>query len=63
MRLSGRRWECLCGGQAEGSETEMVWTCEETGRRRPSEEDLAQLHLIEDMTLDRKEWRSRIKIE
>ncbi|KAG5598115.1 hypothetical protein H5410_039347 [Solanum commersonii] len=52
----------LCGGQAEGSETEMVWTCEETGRRRPSEEDLAQLHLTEDMTLDRKEWRLRIKV-
>ncbi|KAG5591785.1 hypothetical protein H5410_042299 [Solanum commersonii] len=26
-------------------------------------EDLAQLHLTEDMTLDRKEWRSRIKVE
>ncbi|KAG5575998.1 hypothetical protein H5410_056132 [Solanum commersonii] len=24
--------------------------------------DLAQLHLTEDMTLDRKEWRSRIKV-
>ncbi|KAG5600776.1 hypothetical protein H5410_032146 [Solanum commersonii] len=27
----------LCCGQAEGSETEMVWTYEETVRRRPSE--------------------------
>ncbi|KAG5619742.1 hypothetical protein H5410_004960, partial [Solanum commersonii] len=26
-------------------------------------QDLAQLHLTEDMTLDRKEWRSRIKVE
>ncbi|KAG5590019.1 hypothetical protein H5410_040533 [Solanum commersonii] len=25
-------------------------------------QDLAQLHLTEDMTLDRKEWRSRIKV-
>jgi len=25
--------------------------------------DLAQLHITEDMTLDRKEWRSRIKVE
>ncbi|KAG5615096.1 hypothetical protein H5410_014920, partial [Solanum commersonii] len=77
----------LCGGQAEGSETEMVWTCEEMGhepeggvrvgcrvqrrgRGRPKNfwgevirSDLAQLHLTEDMTLDRKEWRSRIKVE
>ncbi|KAG5604424.1 hypothetical protein H5410_025916 [Solanum commersonii] len=78
----------LCGGQAEGSETEMVWTCEESGRRRlrrceglvvegtrrgrgrPKKywgevirQDLAQLHLTEDMTLDRKEWRSHIKVE
>ncbi|KAG5614785.1 hypothetical protein H5410_014609 [Solanum commersonii] len=48
--------------KAREARTEMVWTCEETGHRRPSEEDLAQLHLIEDMTLDRKEWRSRIKV-
>ncbi|KAG5592657.1 hypothetical protein H5410_043171 [Solanum commersonii] len=26
-------------------------------------QDLAQLHLTEDMTLDKKEWRSRIKVE
>ncbi|KAG5630824.1 hypothetical protein H5410_002541 [Solanum commersonii] len=26
-------------------------------------QDMAQLHIIEDMTLDRKEWRSRIKVE
>ncbi|KAG5616962.1 hypothetical protein H5410_016786 [Solanum commersonii] len=26
-------------------------------------EDLAQLHLTEDMTLDRNEWRPRIKVE
>ncbi|KAG5613275.1 hypothetical protein H5410_024556 [Solanum commersonii] len=26
-------------------------------------QDLAQFHLTEDMTLDRKEWRSRIKVE
>ncbi|WMV16256.1 hypothetical protein MTR67_009641 [Solanum verrucosum] len=26
-------------------------------------QDLAQLHITEDMTLDRKEWRSRIKVE
>ncbi|KAG5585499.1 hypothetical protein H5410_045933 [Solanum commersonii] len=39
------------------------------GRGRPKKywgevirQDLAQLHLTEDMTLDRKEWRSRIKI-
>ncbi|KAG5590522.1 hypothetical protein H5410_041036 [Solanum commersonii] len=38
------------------------------GRGRPKKywgevirQDLAQLHLTEDMTLDRKEWRSRIK--
>ncbi|KAG5629582.1 hypothetical protein H5410_001299 [Solanum commersonii] len=87
--IKGEGGSSLCGGQAEGSKTEIVWTCEETGRRRPSEEvrgvgcrgtrrgrgrpkkywgevirqDLAQLHLIEDMTLDRKEWRSRIKVE
>ncbi|KAG5601747.1 hypothetical protein H5410_033117 [Solanum commersonii] len=24
---------------------------------------MAQLHITEDMTLDRKEWRSRIKVE
>ncbi|KAG5628180.1 hypothetical protein H5410_013398 [Solanum commersonii] len=57
---------------------EMVWTCEEAaerpegtrrGRGRPKKywgevirQDLAQLHLIEDMTLDRKEWRSSIKV-
>ncbi|KAG5599851.1 hypothetical protein H5410_031221 [Solanum commersonii] len=67
----------------------MVWTCEKTVRRCPSEEvrgagyrgyakgrgrpkkscgevirqDLAQLHITENMTLDRKEWRSRIKVE
>ncbi|KAG5585655.1 hypothetical protein H5410_046089 [Solanum commersonii] len=88
----GKGGSGLCGGQAEGSKTEMVWTCEETGRRRPSEkvrgvgcrgyaegtqrgrgrpkkyrgevirQDLAQLHLTEDMTLDRKEWRSHIKV-
>ncbi|KAG5632599.1 hypothetical protein H5410_004316 [Solanum commersonii] len=28
----------LYGGQTEGSETEMVWTCEDTVRRHPSEE-------------------------
>ncbi|KAG5604823.1 hypothetical protein H5410_026315 [Solanum commersonii] len=40
------------------------------GRGRPKKywgevirQDLAQLHLTEDMTLDRKEWRSRIKVE
>ncbi|KAH0760290.1 hypothetical protein KY290_023783 [Solanum tuberosum] len=40
------------------------------GRGRPRKyweevirQDLAQLHIIEDMTLDRKEWRSRIKVE
>ncbi|KAG5569861.1 hypothetical protein H5410_059627, partial [Solanum commersonii] len=37
-RLSGKGGSGLCGGQAEGSETEMIWTCEEMGRRRPSEE-------------------------
>ncbi|KAG5602889.1 hypothetical protein H5410_034259 [Solanum commersonii] len=62
----------------KGSKIEMIWTCEETVRRRPSEEgtrrgrgrpkkfwrevirqDLAQLHITEDMTLDRKECSSR----
>ncbi|KAG5598547.1 hypothetical protein H5410_029917 [Solanum commersonii] len=40
------------------------------GRGRPNKywgevirQDLAQLHLTDDMTLDRKEWRSRIKVE
>ncbi|KAG5611191.1 hypothetical protein H5410_022472, partial [Solanum commersonii] len=40
------------------------------GRGRPKKywgevirQDLAQLHLTEDMTLDRKEWRSRMKVE
>ncbi|KAG5619034.1 hypothetical protein H5410_018858 [Solanum commersonii] len=40
------------------------------GRGRPKKywgevirQDLAQLHLTEDMTLDRKEWRSCIKVE
>ncbi|KAG5591582.1 hypothetical protein H5410_042096 [Solanum commersonii] len=40
------------------------------GRGRPKKywgevirQDLAQLHLTKDMTLDRKEWRSRIKVE
>ncbi|KAG5629018.1 hypothetical protein H5410_000735 [Solanum commersonii] len=55
---------------------QMVWTCEEAGaaprrgRGRPKKywgevirQDLVQLHLTEDMTLDRKEWRSRIKVE
>ncbi|KAG5584098.1 hypothetical protein H5410_044532 [Solanum commersonii] len=39
------------------------------GRGRPKKywgevirQDLAQLHLTEDMTLDRKEWRARIKV-
>ncbi|KAG5606742.1 hypothetical protein H5410_028234 [Solanum commersonii] len=39
------------------------------GRGRPRKywgevirQDLAQLHITEDMTLDRKEWRSRIKV-
>ncbi|KAG5598551.1 hypothetical protein H5410_029921 [Solanum commersonii] len=39
------------------------------GRGRPKKyweevirQDLAMLHITEDMTLDRKEWRSRIKI-
>ncbi|KAG5586098.1 hypothetical protein H5410_046532 [Solanum commersonii] len=39
------------------------------GRGRPKKywgevirQDLAQLHLTEDITLDRKEWRSRIKV-
>ncbi|KAG5613725.1 hypothetical protein H5410_013549 [Solanum commersonii] len=79
----------LCGGQAEGSEIEMVWTCEERsvsfplrrceglvvegtrrGRGRPKKywgevirQDLAQLRITEDMTLDRKEWRLRIKVK
>ncbi|KAG5595319.1 hypothetical protein H5410_036551 [Solanum commersonii] len=40
------------------------------GRSRPKRywgevirQDLAQLHITEDMALDRKEWRSRIKVE
>ncbi|KAG5582302.1 hypothetical protein H5410_052929, partial [Solanum commersonii] len=40
------------------------------GRGRPKKywgevirQDMAQLHITEDMTLDRKEWRSRIKVE
>ncbi|KAG5613703.1 hypothetical protein H5410_013527, partial [Solanum commersonii] len=40
------------------------------GRGRPKKywgevirQDLAQLHLTEDMTLDKKEWRSRIRVE
>ncbi|WMV09787.1 hypothetical protein MTR67_003172 [Solanum verrucosum] len=40
------------------------------GRGRPKKywgevirQDLAQLHITEDMTRDRKEWRSRIKVE
>ncbi|WMV15276.1 hypothetical protein MTR67_008661 [Solanum verrucosum] len=40
------------------------------GRGRPKKywgevirQDLAQFHITEDMTLDRKEWRSRIKVE
>ncbi|KAG5586384.1 hypothetical protein H5410_046818 [Solanum commersonii] len=40
------------------------------GRGRPKKfwgevmrQDLTQLYIIEDMTLDRKEWRSRIKVE
>ncbi|KAG5616451.1 hypothetical protein H5410_016275 [Solanum commersonii] len=40
------------------------------GRGRPKKywgevirQDLTQLHLTDDMTLDRKEWRSRIKVE
>ncbi|KAG5586470.1 hypothetical protein H5410_046904 [Solanum commersonii] len=37
-KLKGEGGSGLCGGQAEGSETEMVWTCEETMHRRPSEE-------------------------
>ncbi|KAG5610287.1 hypothetical protein H5410_021568, partial [Solanum commersonii] len=70
---SGEGGSGLCGGQDEGSETEMIWTCKEAGmtprrgRGRPKKywgevirQDLAQLHLTEDMTLDRKEWRSRI---
>ena len=40
------------------------------GRGRPKKywgevirQDMAQLHITEDMTLDRKEWRSRIRVE
>ncbi|KAG5620031.1 hypothetical protein H5410_005249 [Solanum commersonii] len=40
------------------------------GRGRPKKywgevirQDMAQLHITKDMTLDRKEWRSRIKVE
>ncbi|KAG5612483.1 hypothetical protein H5410_023764 [Solanum commersonii] len=40
------------------------------GRGRPKKywgevirQDMAQLHITEDMTLNRKEWRSRIKVE
>ncbi|KAG5586651.1 hypothetical protein H5410_047085 [Solanum commersonii] len=40
------------------------------GRGRPKKylgevirQDMAQLHITEDMTIDRKEWRSRIKVE
>ncbi|KAG5616252.1 hypothetical protein H5410_016076 [Solanum commersonii] len=32
-------------------------------RRCADSSDLTQLHITEDMTLDRKEWRSRIKVE
>ncbi|KAG5602784.1 hypothetical protein H5410_034154 [Solanum commersonii] len=59
MRLSGRRWEWppwWTRGRGE-----MVWTYEEAAQMR--RQDLAQLHIIEDMTLDRKKWRSRIKVE
>ncbi|KAG5597751.1 hypothetical protein H5410_038983 [Solanum commersonii] len=38
----------------------MKRRCEDAPVRR---QDLAQLHITEDMTLDRKEWRSRIKVE
>ncbi|KAG5596110.1 hypothetical protein H5410_037342 [Solanum commersonii] len=58
------------------SKTPQVRRCEggrrgcRRGRGRPKKywgevirQDLAQLHITEDMTLDRKEWRSRIKVE
>ncbi|KAG5593906.1 hypothetical protein H5410_035138 [Solanum commersonii] len=32
-------------------------------RRRPDALDMAQLQLIENMTLDQRVWRSRIRIE
>ncbi|KAG5611910.1 hypothetical protein H5410_023191 [Solanum commersonii] len=49
-------------------EARLRWFGHRRGRGRPKKywgevirQDLAQLHLTEDMTLDRKEWRSRIK--
>ncbi|KAG5576666.1 hypothetical protein H5410_056800, partial [Solanum commersonii] len=52
--------------RCEGLVVEGTWK----GRGRPKKywgevirQDLAQFHLTEDMTLDRKEWRSRIRVE
>ncbi|KAG5593483.1 hypothetical protein H5410_043997 [Solanum commersonii] len=43
------------------SEAEMVWTCEKAGVG--AQAGLGSASPYRDMTLDRKEWRSRIKVE
>ncbi|KAG5611654.1 hypothetical protein H5410_022935 [Solanum commersonii] len=57
-------WTCEEAGQSAQREGTR------RGRGRPKKywgevirQDMAQLHITEDMTLDRKEWRSRIKVE
>ncbi|KAG5611019.1 hypothetical protein H5410_022300 [Solanum commersonii] len=88
MRISGISGSGLCGGQNKGSETEMVWTCEEEmhrpvtrreklaiegtmrGRGRLKKywgelirQNMMQFHVIEDMTLDKRVWRTCIRVE
>ncbi|KAG5569130.1 hypothetical protein H5410_058896 [Solanum commersonii] len=59
MKFSGEGGSGLCGGQDEGSETEMVWTC----TKKVIRQDMAQLDITKDMPPDRKEWRSHIRVE
>ncbi|KAG5593625.1 hypothetical protein H5410_034857 [Solanum commersonii] len=62
-------WTCEERGQTPDEGVQVLVVEVQRGRGRPKKywgevirQDLAQLHLTEDMTLDRKEWRSRIKV-
>ncbi|KAG5594592.1 hypothetical protein H5410_035824 [Solanum commersonii] len=61
--LKGQGGSDLQGGQDKGSKVKLIRTCKKEVHRCLNEEDMVHPQLTKDMTLDRRIWRTRIRVE